>query len=58
MFLPVPSMMETLAGGPARTSLQFGGVGFGLMTTERNSVLSITASPMVTSGRVTFFIPA
>ena len=58
MFLPVPSMMETLAGGPATTSLQFGGVAFGLMTTERNSVLSITASALAISGRVTFFIPA
>ena len=58
MFLPVPSMIETLAGRPARTSLQFGGIGLGLMTTEKNSVLSITTSVLVTNGRVTVFVPA
>ena len=58
MFLPVPSMIETLAGGPATTALQFGGVEFGLMNTSRNSVLSKRTSGSVTSGRVTFFIPA
>ena len=58
MFLPVPSMIETLAGGPATIALQFGGVAFGLMTTERNSVLSKRTSALVTSGRVNFFIPA
>ena len=58
MFLPVPSMIETLAGGPATTALQFGGTAFGLMNTERNSVLSITSSALVTSGRMKFFIPA
>ena len=58
MFLPVPSMIETLAGGPATTVLQFGGTAFGLMNTERNSVLSITSSALVTSGKMKFFIPA
>ena len=58
MFLPVPSMIETLAGGPATTALQFGGAAFGLMNTERNSVLSKTSSAMATSGRVTDLIPA
>jgi len=58
MFLPVPSMIETLAGGPATTALQFGGAAFGLMNTSRNSVLSKRTSALVTSGRVTVFIPA
>jgi len=58
MFLPVPSMIETLAGGPATTALQFGGTAFGLMNTERNSVLSRRTSALVTSGMVMFFIPA
>ena len=58
MFLPVPSTIKTLAGRPATTALQFGGVAFGLMTTERDSVLSKRTSALVTSGRVMFLIPA